>query len=532
MASASPHRRRLLLLAAAIAAIAAAVVVFLVERGGEEDRPPATAAAQVVPADALFYFHLSTDADRPAVKRALEVGRRFPSYPDLRTTLLGRLSGGRALDFERDVRPWLGDEAALALLDTGRPTAGSLVVLAVADVRRARSFVKGLAQPTRSVTHRGVAVDVYGGVAVAFHRARLLIGQLASVRAAIDVAAGARPSLARAAMFRRATSELPPGRVLDAFLTAEDVRRVLAPQGGLIGAVGTLLDDPRLQATELALTVEDPGARLTARSLLTRPRRGRARASSFDSELVGDMPRSALAYLGLRGLDRAVGPILTALGAAPGGVGELLRQVGGDVARRAGVDVQRDLLPVFRDEVALVVTPRVPAPVLTLVARARDERAASEALGRLRGPLARLLEPRGEESSGQVPVFRERDVGGVKAYGISLGPSAELIYAVFDGKVVVSTSPAGIRAVRSGKGSIEDADGFRATLGARPGTVSSLVFLDFNQLLTLAEQTGLNDSPTYVRVRDDLRRIRALGAATTASGGGDETTSELRFQIP
>lgn len=532
MASASPHRGRLLLLAAAVLAVGAAVVLLVVERGSDEDRPPATAAAQVVPADALAYVHLSTDADRPAVERALEVGRRFPSYPDLRTTLLGRLSGGRALDFERDVRPWLGDEAALALLDTGRATAGSLVVLALADVRRARSFVRGLARPGRSVSHRGVPVDVYGGVAVAFHRSRLLIGQLASVRASIDVAAGARPSLARAATYRRATNELPEGRVLDAFLTNEGIRRALVPQGGLVGAAGTLLDDPRLRATALALTVEDPGARLSARSLLSRSRAARDRARPFEPELVGEVPRAALAYLGLRGLDRAVGPILAALGAAPGGAGELLSQVGGDVARRAGVDVERDLLPVFRDEVGLVVTPRVPVPVLTLVARARDERATSEALGRLRGPLARLLEPRGEEGAGQVPVFRERDVGGVKGYGISLGPTAELIYAVFDGKVVVSTSPAGIRAVRSGEDSIEDADGYRATLGDRPGTVSSLVFLDFNQLLTLAEQTGLNDSPTYVRVRDDLRRIRAVGAATTASDGGDETTAELRFQIP
>jgi hypothetical protein len=59
--------------------------------------------------------------------------------------------------------------------------------------------------------------------------------------------------------------------------------------------------------------------------------------------------------------------------------------------------------------------------------------------------------------------------------------------------------------------------------------VTSLVFLDFSQLLGLGERTGLNASRGYLAVRNDLKRVRALGAAT--SEGGKQSTTELFFQI-
>jgi hypothetical protein len=61
-------------------------------------------------------------------------------------------------------------------------------------------------------------------------------------------------------------------------------------------------------------------------------------------------------------------------------------------------------------------------------------------------------------------------------------------------------------------------------------SVGSLVFLDFNQLLRLGEQTGLDESREYQSVRDDLQRIRAVGS--TAIPGTGESTAEILLQIP
>jgi hypothetical protein len=121
-------------------------------------------------------------------------------------------------------------------------------------------------------------------------------------------------------------------------------------------------------------------------------------------------------------------------------------------------------------------------------------------------------------------------VAGAQAFLLRLGPGIELCYAVFDGRLVVSTSLAGVRAVKERKDSLADSDSFRDTLGDRPKEVTSLVFLDFSELLRLGERTGLSDSRAYLVVRDDLRRVTAVGAA--ASGSVDESTTELSIEIP
>ena len=95
--------------------------------------------------------------------------------------------------------------------------------------------------------------------------------------------------------------------------------------------------------------------------------------------------------------------------------------------------------------------------------------------------------------------------------------------------LVVSTSLAGIATARKAEG-LSGTDGFDAVLGDRPDSLSALVFLDLNQLLTLGEQAGLAEDPRYLALRDDLQKLRAAGAVLTREG--EFTTAELTFQIP
>src|SRR3954453_2138727 len=158
------HRRRLIAMAGA-AAVLVILIVLVVKAcgGGSDDSPPASGSARVVPADALVYLHLSTDADRDAVKRTLDLAGRFPGYPQLRDGALRRLSAAsRGVSYQRDVRPWLGPEAGLALLNTPGQTAGSLVILAVSDRKKAESFLSRVAGPAGRQGYRGIDISNYG----------------------------------------------------------------------------------------------------------------------------------------------------------------------------------------------------------------------------------------------------------------------------------------------------------------------------------------------------------------------------------
>jgi hypothetical protein len=164
-----------------------------------------------------------------------------------------------------------------------------------------------------------------------------------------------------------------------------------------------------------------------------------------------------------------------------------------------------------------------------IIAPVRDQSASSTALAALQVPLEQLFPPPGN-GPGQAPVFNDRPVAGVTAHQLVLTSGLELDYAVFDGKVVISSSLQGIAAVRDHARSLLDDPRYRATTAGDPQQVTSLLFLDLSQLLSLGEQTGLTASAGYRALRPDLNKVRAIGLSSTS--GEADSTAELSLQIP
>ncbi|MCW3005866.1 MAG: hypothetical protein JWP17_492, partial [Solirubrobacterales bacterium] len=124
------RRRRLTALAAAVVVVVVAFAVVALASGGSSGPAIATDAAKLVPSNALVYVNLSTDGNRDAVKRARTLGTGFSSYASLRDSILSQLVVGAD---QKAVSGWLGKEAALALITGTSGSAGSLVMLSVAD---------------------------------------------------------------------------------------------------------------------------------------------------------------------------------------------------------------------------------------------------------------------------------------------------------------------------------------------------------------------------------------------------------------
>ena len=245
-------------------------------------------------------------------------------------------------------------------------------------------------------------------------------------------------------------------------------------------------------------------------------------AAKTGSDLVDLADPEAALYLELPSITCA----LSTLADQFAGVDAALRTVGRITRERGDVSLEKELLPLLDHRGALIATPGDPVPTLTLVIDDVDETEALDTLARLQPALIRLL---GSRQLGQAPSFGSAEVEGVTAATASIAPGLELSYAAWDRRLVVSTALAGIAAVRKAKG-LPGTDGFDAVLEDRPDVLSSLVFLDLNQLLTLGEQAGLAEDPRYLVIRDDLQKLRAAGAVVSREG--EFTTAELIFQIP
>jgi hypothetical protein len=528
-------RRRLALAGGLLAALVIAALLVLIASGSSE-APPATGAATIVPADALAYVNLSTDPSRPAVGRARALAARFPDWPVLAAAALGRLDsmvgGSRSAAFATGIRPWLGNEASLALLPAGATTSAQpLVVLAVARTARARSFVTG-AGAVPAGAYDGIRLLSYPSrTELAFVGRYLVAGPDAAVRAAIDAAGGRARSLATDPAYGRAAASEPADRVLDAYLPATGIRHLLAPRTGVAGAIGMLLDRPSLVGAAISLSPESGGARVLVHSVLGAgaSRANASRSSpSFAPTLQSVLPSGSALMVDVAGLGRA-GPELLGAAATAGigaNIGRLLGRLGSALAAE-GVNVHR-IVSLFSGETALGISPGA-TPALLIVSRVRNEAAARAELASLEGPVSALFSPSGVGAV-QVPELADHQVGGATVHELQLGPGLQIDYGVFDGLVVVSTSVAAIDGVARRSRSLENDAAYRATLSDRPGHLSSLVFGDVSRLLALGEQTGLTAGARTRALLPDLSRIRAVGVSSTSQGA--DTTTELSLEIP
>jgi hypothetical protein len=447
------RRRRLGLLLPVLAVAALAAGLLL---GGEEPDP---GAAGLAPPDTALFVRAE---NRDEVWALL---RRFPSL--------------RALELERDVRPWVGDELAVAL-----PAAGGdpLLIAKVADRAGAERFRGRQGRPS------------------AFVGDFLVVGA---------EAAGDGPSLADTRVYERA-AELE-GAPIELYAPAAGLRRLLDDAPAVLRAAGAFVEAPHFEGLAARIRPEGGGVRVTAR-VLRAP--GAPPAQEFAATLQGRAPASAAAFLDAPGADALV----TLL--ERGGAGQLLAGLRAALPELAGLDLDRDVLGPLAAEAAVTLTARGATPVFTLTARTDNPAVTREALARLQEPLAEQLtgEPRG---------FRALDDN---AFSLAVTPALEPSYALDGDVVIASTAASGLSQRTLARRGLAQELVLRAVADQAGGRIEALAFADLRQLLALGERTGLNLGPGFPAVRDDLRQVRAAGAVVRREES--DSTAELFLEIP
>ena len=484
---------------ALLAGILAIAVVSATSRPG-----PGGEAARIVPAGALAFVRISTDPNDGAARRLARLAPRIPGFLSIRDAALSAVSpAAGAFDPQRDVRPWLGDEAAVALVDIGDGRFGSLVLAQVRSRPRAEALLQRVAGRGRGVRYRDAVLRRFGANAATFAGGFLVAGPEAAVRRVVDVARGDAPALADAPAFEAALEDVR--RPAAAYVSPRGLRSYARARGGVARVVAGLLDRPGLRAVGVS-------ARADARGLRVHLRRLGAGGADIAPRLVDDVPAGAVALL--------AGPSLAAAveAAQRAGAGAALETARATLRDAASLDLDRDLLGRLRGEYAAWVEPGAAAPVVTLAARTSDPGGMREVLARLQDPLARAL----AGDQGATPTFAARSIAGADAFTLDIAEGFAPTYAVSGGMVVASTSAAGLERFQGRTPRLRSAQGFRSAVPRIPARIESLGFVDVRQLLALGEQTGLT--------AEVLRPVRA--AAAVIEREKDDTTAELFFEIP
>ena len=220
------------------AAVLLVAILAVAVRDTLADPGPGGAAAELVPASALAYARLSTDPDDPEARELARLAPRIPGYLRVRDAALQAISPAPgAFDVRRDVRPWLGEEAAVALVELGGGRFGSLVLARVRDEPRAEALLQRVAGARPGTRYKGTVVRRFGSNAAAFVRGYLVAGPELAVQRSIDAAEDDAPALAESDVFERALAGAE--RPAQVYVAPRGLGA--APGGGVAGALVALL---------------------------------------------------------------------------------------------------------------------------------------------------------------------------------------------------------------------------------------------------------------------------------------------------
>jgi hypothetical protein len=270
--------------------------------GGDPARESARPLADLVPRDAHVYaegtVRLGSRAGRDA-GRFVEGLTGVTSVPEGAIVDLLAQEVDMDVDFD-ELKPWLGDRAALFLIEQKADPHAAGVVVEVTDVDRARRFLhRKLGRDAPVMSHRGVRFRSVGGrFAAAIVDGRAVVGTSAAVvEAAIDAR---RAPLSSTPRFKRAVEgDEPP------FLLAIATPKVLT---------GFMLMSALSAAEERMLdSVLQPGADFVMRASLDERRAlmtfGGLRGASEPAVSIADLPGDSLLALGSADLATILAPV-------------------------------------------------------------------------------------------------------------------------------------------------------------------------------------------------------------------------------
>lgn len=507
----------------AIVLIAASLAIVSLVQGNSSSH--ADHAVALVPANALLYAHVEVDRGSSQWRDARRILDRIPALARLRDQALGGLAAGRTPEkLDSELRPWLGDEAAVALLPQGR-RANSLVLFKVGNVQRAKQFLAGAGQ-ARIALYRDTQVRMYKTLSAAFIGDFLAIGRLENVHAALDARAG--HALEEDAVFRDARAGLDlSGPLLFAYAPGDGVRRLLQQQKGIVGRLGDALAQPALRGTAAAVRFEARGMRVSLANVEYERLPGADRLPTFTPQLTRSVPDDAIAYYGVRGVSR----LFQQLQAVSGGKASALTSTIARLRRQlrpSGVRaLVRALRPLDRREAALIVTPPDDSPVISLIVGDTTMSEGGDVLIALQPLLSRVVRStRGGAAATLVPGSE----AGLDTITLRLSPDLSLTYASLGDRIMVSTDPDGVRQVAQAEKTLQGASAFAPGMRDLLREATSVVFLDLHRLSSLIERAGLGATPEYRTIKPELARIGTVSVITQTDRSSQ--TAQAFIEVP
>jgi Protein of unknown function (DUF3352) len=394
-------------------------------------------AATLAPANTALYVNVYL---QPSTGQQMNLGGligRLPGFADESSLdekvdqVVQNLLSQTGLDYREQIKPWLGNQVALAIPATAvdDPDTAPVVIAEVKDRDAAEAAIAGIAADGSGLStqdYDGVELQVAAdsGTAYGFVDEMLVVAPGAeALHGVIDVANGDE-SLGSRPDFRNTMDGLEADHLASAFV---DIAAFAA-------ATGTEDQISGVSTAGAVLVAEREGLRLSGFAPFDDGDAAPSDRAGFalggePSSLSDWMPESTLGELVVFGLRQTLEDAEAAIGEVPEGedVASTLDTIRALAAFGLGIDLDADVLPLLDREVAVAITGfdgELPSGQLLL--RPEDPDAAAASLDRIAERLGAVGASTATET-----------VGDVEVTILTLPDTGEVAYAVVDGIVII-----------------------------------------------------------------------------------------------
>jgi hypothetical protein len=434
---------------------------------------PSSGAADFVPASVPLFVAIDSDLGSSQWQTVNELANKFPDKQKAIDSIKQQLSA-KGLDWEHDLKPALGPELDVVMLDLAHPEETVALMQPKDEGAFERAVKKGnAADPSSKLVYKQ------------FHGWTVASENLAAIDAFMQASDSAKRTLSEDKTFSNAMDKAGDG-IFRAYVNGAQVmaaaRKFMGPDAGpyfeKLGTLDWLLMTLRAKSDGIAWDTTVHGTPGKAFKNVD--------VNGSDGSLQKLVPKDALLYLAFHGSKGMLGglgdnPILQQFGAK--GLDDAFRQFG----------------TILEGENAFYVRAAgtKDVPDVTFIASPRSGVDGAAALDRILNRFAKELGARPQRTT----------IAGVPARVIGAGPIA-VRYANVNGKLVITDLPSGIVFARSGGKSLTNSQEYKDATSGVPASPQVVLYVDIHSTIPALRRLGSVQIPPDVE-----RNLKPLRSA-------------------
>lgn len=493
--------------------VAALAAVLLVAGCGGGSSSGDGDMAALVPADSLLYAEAVVRPEGDQRENALDAAGKVlrTDDPEAKIAELWQASGIEDIDYERDLKPWLGERIGFWMSPRSLEDESAVVIFEATDTEQALETIRGSWEregvAVTDATHGDIDYMRTDGEAVGVVDDFVVFGAEADLKRSIDASEG--DSLADTDEYADAVDPLTDDRLAYLWIDVRDFFELGMQSGELseqeLQQFRALVPLDQLQPIAVSFVAD--GDRLALEANANGVGELGAWLGSETTPLVKELPGDSWAAFGTTDVGATFQQTIDAMGGAFGGA-----VLSREFEKETGLNLERDLLSWMGDAAGFVRGTTLEDIDGGIIIQPTDEARAEEAFGKIVGALQTGSGVTAEPVTigGADQAFALREPG---------GPAKPIIFARGSGLVVLTYGDAAAEAALGAGDRLGDSDLYAEAeelVGIEPAMLVSIP-----QALELVESAGTD--PEFEQARPYLEAYSVISIGTAVDGDSSTT---------